>query len=188
MSKTLSNNKQKYIYVKFEESDMEYIYQTDLNCKIGNIVEAPTLNYVIMKKAIVTKIKHLSDNELPIDKSRILRISKIFSKKDEEGVFDNISYIKKYIEAKYSKIWHHDSENDWVKCWKSNFGGHISYEYDGIFEVCFGELYDDNFFISYTITDKENFNIKLKFAETILSKLYYKIITKEEFSELFSKI
>ncbi len=180
--------KENYIFVHFENNSMEYIYKSNLNLKPGNIVEAPTLNYVIKQNAIVTEVVELADFELPIEKTKILTITKFISEKDENGVFDKIGYIKNLIDKKYLKEWKLHYEDYWLKCWKSTFGYTISYEQDGVLEVFYFDKKTEFVFRKYTITDQDNLDIKLAFVKTITSQLFYKLITKDDFITKLEKL
>jgi len=183
-----NDKKEKYVFVNFKDSKMNYIYKTDLNLKTGNIVEAPTLNYVMKGTAIVKVVIKLADWELPIEKNRILKISNILSQEDENGIFDKVNFMLKRIDKNLLKELKKDYENDWVVCWKSNFGYTLSHEQDGVFEVFYFDDKTEDVFEEYTITSKQNFDIKLSFAQTIVSQYFHNTISEETFKELFEKI
>ena len=164
-----------------------YIYKCNDNIKIGNVVEAPTLKYVLKETAIVKEIIELADWELPIEKSRILTLSKVILQEDD-GKFCKKKFMAKNIDKNLLKEWKFNYENDWVICWKSNFGYTISHEQNGVFEVFYYNEKTEDEFIEYTITSKENLEIKLAYAQTIVSQYYHKIISYETFKEMFDKI
>ena len=92
--------KEKYAYVNFCGSKYPYIYKCCVDLKVGYIVEAPTCNYTMKGEAVVVKIKKHVDKDLPIEKNRILTITKIISNKDYDFKYDCLGFIKNYIKNK----------------------------------------------------------------------------------------
>ena len=183
--------KEKYVYVKFPKNNYEYIYKTDLNLDIGNVVEVPTANYTDASEAIVTKIVELSDNELPIGKNKILKVTKLISKKDEHGNFDVYNFIKHYPKYEFLEEWKLEFQDDWTTIWKSSFNYKISYEKDGVLEVFnlpnMLENWED-YFEDYVITSPINLKQKIAYVQTITSELHRKIIDLKTFQELLDKL
>lgn len=87
--------KERYALVKFRPYSMEYTYKCDKTVKRGNIVLVPTAGYPEPQEVIVSKIKYLEDNELPVSKDRIKTVLSIVSKKDKDGKF-NENLNKRY--------------------------------------------------------------------------------------------
>ena len=180
--------KEKYIKVIFQENGFPFIYKCDINVNIGAIVSAPTLNYTIYNEALVVKKVKLTDDELPIEKNKILTITKIISTQDNEFKFNKLKFLKNKIIEPYTELWKEDYKNSWIKTFISNFNGVISYEKDGVLTCEYKNAYLDNAFIEYTITSHKNFKTKLKYVETIFTQLDYNEISKDEFISLLNKI
>ena len=180
--------KEKYAYVNFLNSKYPYIYKCGIDLKVGNIVEAPTYNYAIKEDAVVVKVKNLAVKDLPIEKSKILTITKILPRKEYLLKHDNIFFMREYIKNKKTQKWKFDYESDWVKVWKSSYGGEISHEKDCVFTASLGDIMADDYFQEYTITSHKDFKVKLKYAKILLDELYYKKIDEKEFRKLFSRL
>ncbi len=180
--------KEKYAFVQYKDSFSSklWIYKCDDSFSIGDIVEAPICNYAYNNIAIIKKIKFLTDKHLPIKKNKILTISIKLDKQKYEKYFHPLKYMKNYINEEFLKDWKFESKNNWVRFCESTFGGQISYEKDGVLNCSLYNYCDENYFEEYTITSHKNLNIKLKFLQTALSELYYKIIDEEEFIELLN--
>ena len=96
--------------------------------------------------------------------------------------------MKNYINENHLKEWEFSGKNSWAKIYTSSFKGQIIYEKDGVLTCSLNNCMDNDFFEEYTITSPKHFNIKLKFLQTALYQLFYKIITEEEFMELLNII
>lgn len=174
-----------YLYVQFKDNCTQYIYKANGTFDIDDIVEAPTCLGAIKNVAIVKRIRKLADDKLPIAKETILTITKKLDKKEYEKDFHPLQFMKNHMRRDYLKEWKFATENSWVKVYRSNFKGQISYEQDGVLTCSIGNCMDDDFFEQYTITSPQNFDIKFNYVATILSSLYYKTITEQQFEELF---
>ena len=75
-----------------------------------------------------------------------------------------------------------------MEVYKSSFGGQINYERDGVLTCSIVDCIDGDFFERYTITSDKNFEEKLKYIQTLVSSLYYKIITEQEFEEMLNVV
>ena len=180
--------KERYAFVKYKDnySSILWIYKCDDSFSVGDIVEAPVFDYTYNNIAIIKKIKYLSDQQLPIDKDKILTISNKLNKLEYDKYFHPLEFMKNYIKYEYLKEWSFSEKNNWVKFYNSTYGGQISYEKDGVLTCSLGNCMDDNFFEEYTITSRKNLKIKIKFLETALSELYYNQINETQFKELLS--
>ena len=179
--------KERYAFVKYKDSSSKlWIYKSDDRFSVNDIVEAPTFDYSYNNIAIIKKIKYLSDKQLPIEKDRILTISNKLNKRDYDKYFHPLKFMKAYINEVCLKKWSFSEKNSWVKFYNSTFSGQISYEKDGVLICSLGNCMNDNFFEEYTITSRKNLQIKLKFLQTALYNLYYKLIDEEEFKELLN--
>ena len=180
--------KERYAFVKYKDnySSILWIYKCDDSFSVGDIVKAPICNYAYSNIAIIKKIKYLSDQQLPIDKNQILTISNKLNKLEYDKYFHPLNFMKNYINCEYLKEWSFSEKNNWVAFFYSTHGGQISYEKDGVLTCSLGNCMDDDFFEEYTITSRKNLKIKIKFLETSLSELYYKIINEAQFKELLS--
>lgn len=181
-------SKEKYVFVKFPKSNYEYIYKTDIDLEVGNIVEAPTGNYTDASEAIVTKVENLSEKELPIAKQRILKITKLISKMDERGNFDVFNFIVHYPKFEFLEEWKLEMKDDWVTVWGSSFNYKISYEKDGVLEVFYIPQNFEYYFGRNTITSPKHLKQKIAYVQTITSQFYHKIIDLKTFDELFDKL
>lgn len=186
--KNKNNNKERYAFVNFLNSDYKYIYKCDKNIRVGDVVEAPTNNYAFKNPAIVREVKKLAEWQLPIAKTRILKINRIISWQDIDGIFDNSKYIKKHIDWRFLKEWKENGQNDWMTSWKSDFGYTLSYEQDGVFEVFYFNEKTEDVFEYYTITSKKDFDMKVSYAQTIISQYYHQIISEEAFKTMFERV
>lgn len=175
-----------YLYVQYKDSLSQWIYKCDGTFYVGDIVEAPTFKGAIINVGIVKSVVRLSDEELPIEKDKILTITKKLDKKQYEKDFYPLEFMKNYIKINYLKEWKFAGENDWAKFYESSFGGEISYEQDGVLICSLGYFRDKDYFQEYTITTTRHFDLKIKYIQTALSKLYYKQITEQEFIELLN--
>lgn len=180
--------KNKYAYVIFEEAGAKYIYRNNVNCQKGNIVKVPTNNGLFFHEVFVVETVELEDFDLPIYKRDILRIEEIISEKDETFKFDSLGYIKSKIDHILIKEWEFSYQTDWIKVYKSSFGGEISYENDGVLSYSFGDMLAKDYFISYTITTPKNLDIKIYFVETLVSKLFRNQISLEEFNTMIARV
>ncbi len=178
--------KETYLYVQFKDSSAEWIYKSKGTFHVGDIVEAPVFKGAIVNIAIIKKIVKLQDNELPIEKERILTIAKKLNKKTYEKDFHPLKFMKKHIKNNYLKEWEFASEDDWIKVYRSSFDGQISYEKDGVLICSLGDILNQNYFQEYTITDTQNFDLKIQYLQSSLTELYYKNITEQEFIELLN--
>ena len=179
--------KERYAFVKYKDSSSKlWIYKCDDRFSVNDIVEAPTFDYSYNNIAIIKKIKYLSDKQLPNEKDRILTISNKLNKRDYDKYFHPFKFMKTYINEVCLKKWSFSEKNSWVEFYNSTFGGQISYEKDGVLICSLGNCMNDDFFEDYTITSRKNLQIKLKFLQTALYNLYYKLIDEEEFKELFN--
>lgn len=177
-----------YLYVQYKDSLSQWIYKCDGTFYVGDIVEAPTFKGAIINVGIVKSVVRLKDEELPIEKEKILTITKKLDKKQYEKDFHPLEFMKKRIRRDYLKEWKFHSKNSWVEVYKSSFGGQISYEQDGVLTCSIGDCMDEDFFERYTITSDKNFEEKLKYIQTLVSSLYYKIITEKEFEEMLNAV
>lgn len=177
-----------YLYVQFKDSLSQWIYKCDGTFYVGDIVEAPTFKGALINVAIVKRIVRLADNELPIEKEKILTITRKLNKKEYEKDFHPIEFMKKYIRKDYLKEWKFAGENDWAKFYESSFGGEISYEQDGVLICSLGDCMDKDYFQEYTIMSTKHFDLKIKYLQTALSLLFYKKITEREFVELLNVV
>ena len=177
-----------YLYVQFKDSLSQWIYKCDGTFYVGDIVEAPTFKGAIINIAIVKRVVRLRDDGLPIEKDRILTITKKLDKKKYEKDFHPLEFMKKHIRRDYLKEWKFHSKNSWVEVYTSSFGGYIGYEQDGVLTCSIGNCMDEDFFERYTITSDKNFEEKLKYIQTLVSSLYYKIITEQEFEEMLNVV
>ena len=177
-----------YLYVQYKDSLSQWIYKCDGTFYVGDIVEAPTFKGALVNVAIVKRVVKLSDDELPIEKDKILTITKKLDKKQYEKDFHPLEFMKKYIRKDYLKEWKFASENDWVKFYEASFGGEISYEQDGVLICSLGDYMDKDYFQEYTITNTRNFDLKIKYLQTALTELYYKKTTEQEFIELLNVV
>ena len=184
----MKETKEKYVYVNFQNSKRKFIYKTDLDLKIGNIVEAPILNYAMFNNAIVVKIVKLKDSQLPIEKQRILQITKLVAEMDKNGDFDKLKFIKQHIKREFLKEWKLFSKDNYVKIWKSTFDYNISYEKDATLEVYYIAPNFEDSFEEYTITSKKHLKQKIAYVQTITSEFYNKIIDLKTFKELLDKL
>ena len=178
--------KERYAFVQYKDnySSILWIYKCDENFSVNDIVEAPVCDYAYNNIAIIKKIKYLSDQQLPIDKNQILTISNKLNKLEYDKYFHPLNFMKNYIKCEHLKEWSFSEKNNWVEFYNSTFGGQISYENDRVLTCSLGNCMDDDFFEEYTITSRKNLKLKIKFLETALSELYYKIINEAQFKEL----
>ena len=181
-------NKERYAYIKFKNNSHLYIYKCGSDFKIGDVVEAPTCNYMLKDVGLIVKIKKLELKALPIEYDRILTITNKLDKKENEKFFYPMRFIKKRINRNMLKEWRGFYKNCWLKSYHSNFGGCVTYEKDGVLTVSYNKVTDENYFEEYTLTSIKNYKTKVKFMKTILSELFYSRITKDEFYELMSMI
>ena len=123
-----------------------------------------------------------------IEKEKILTITKKLDKKLYEKDFYPLEFMQKYIRRDYLKKWKFAGENDWAKFYESSFNGEISYEQDGILICSLSDYRDKDYFQEYTITNTRNFDLKIKYLQTVVTELYYKKITEQEFSELLNVV
>lgn len=177
-----------YLYVQYKDSLSQWIYKCDGTFYVGDIVEAPTFKGAIINVGIVKRIVRLKDEELTIEKEKILTITKKLDKKQYEKDFHPLEFMKKYIRRDYLKEWRFAGENDWAKFYESSFDGEISYEQDGVLICSLGDCRDKNYFQEYTITNTKYFDLKIKYLQTTLTELYYKKITEQEFVELLNVV
>ena len=175
-----------YLYVKFKDGLSQWIYKCDGTFYVDDIVEAPTFKGAIINIAIVKSVVRLRDDELPIEKDRILTITKKLDKNKYEKDFHPLEFMKKRIRIDYLKEWKFAGENEWAKFYESSFGGEISYEQDGVLICSLGDCRNKDYFQEYTITGTKNFDLKIKYLQTALTELYYKNITEQEFIELLN--
>lgn len=181
--------KETYAFIQYKDSSSKlWIYKCGESFYVGDIVEAPVFNYAYSNIAIIKKIKYLSDKKLPIEKEKILTITNKLDKKKYDKYFHPFEYMKNYINENHLKEWKFSGKNSWVKFYTSSFKGQISYEKDGVLTCSLNNCMDNDFFEEYTITSPKHFNTKLKFLQTALSELYYKIISEKEFVELLNII
>ena len=173
-----------YLYVQYKDSLSQWIYKCDGTFYVGDIVEAPTFKGTIINVGIVKSVVRLKDDELPIAKEKILTITKKLDKKLYEKDFHPLEFMKKRIRKDYLKEWRFAGENEWAKFYESSFDGEISYEQDGVLICSIGDCMDKNYFQEDTITNTKHFDLKIKYLQTILTELYYKKITEQEFVEL----
>ena len=171
-----------YLYVQYKDSLSQWIYQCDGTFYVGDVVEAPTFKGAIINVGIVKSIVRLTDDELPIEKDKILTITKKLDKKQYEKDFHPLEFMKKRVRKDYLKEWKFDSKNSWVEVYKSSFGGQISYEQDGVLICSLGDYMDKDYFQEYTITNTRNFDLKIKYLQTVLTELYYKKNQKTDFN------
>lgn len=181
--------KERYAYVKYKDSSSKlWIYKCDESFSVNDIVEAPVFDYTYNNIAIIKKIKYLTDKHLPIEKDKILTISNKLDKLKYDKYFHPIKFMKNHINENCLKEWAFSSKNSWVKFYTSSFKGKISYEKDGVLTCSLNNCIDNDYFEEYTITNPKHFNTKLKFLQTALYQLFYKVITEEEFMELLNII
>ena len=173
-----------YLYVQYKDSLSQWIYKCDGTFYVGDIVEAPTFKGAIINVGIVKRVVRLKDDELPIEKDRILTITKKLDKKLYEKDFNPLEFMKKRIRRDYLKEWEFAGENDWAKFYDSSFGGEISYEQDGVLICSLGDCRNRDYFQEDTITTIKHFDLKIKYLQTTLTELYYKKITEQEFTDL----
>lgn len=101
--------KERYALVKFRPYGYEYTYKCDKSVKKGNIVLVPGSGDDERNEVIVSKIKYLCDDELPVSKDRIKSVSSIVSEKDDQNQFyENLD--ERYAFKQDDKI-----EKYWVK-------------------------------------------------------------------------
>ena len=165
-----------------------YVYKSEGLFNVGDVVEAPTNNYETNDVGIVKKVKFLSRNKLPVEYERVLKITKKLNTSEYVKDFFPIRYMKERINESLIKEWQFAYKNNWVKVYTSEFEGCVSYEKDGVFTGSLYKCTDENFFEEYTLTNRKNFKIKLKYFQTILSELYYRKITQSEFLDLLDVI
>ena len=160
--------------MQFKDSLSQWIYKCDGTFYVDDIVEAPTFKGAIINIAIVKSVVRLRDDELPIEKNRILTITTKLDNKKYEKDFHPLEFMKKHIRRDYLKEWKFAGENDWAKFYESSFGGEISYGQDGVLICSLGDCRDKDYFQEYTITGTKNFDLKIKYLQTALTELYYK--------------
>lgn len=177
-----------YMFVQFKDSSLQWIYKCKGTFCVDDIIEAPILNGVMTNVAVVKSIVGLTDDELPIEKERILTITKKLDKKQYEKDFHPLEFMEKYIRKDYLKEWYFSYKNDWVEVYESSFGGQISYEQDGVLICSLGDIMNEDYFQEYTITGSKNFDVKIKYLQTALSLLNYNKITREDFKELLNVV
>ena len=177
-----------YLYVQFKDSLSQWIYKCDGTFYVDDIVEAPTFKGAIINIAIVKSVVRLRDDELPIEKNRILTITTKLDKNKYEKDFHPLEFMKKHIRRDYLKEWKFAGENDWVRFYESLFGGEISYEQDGVLICSLGDCRSKDYFQEDTITNTKHFDLKIKYLQTILTELYYKKTTEQEFIDLLEVV
>lgn len=77
--------KERYALVKFQSFGFEYTYKCDKNVKRGNVVKVPVEGERELKEVIVSKIKYLTEDELPVPKERIKTVDSVVSEKDVDN-------------------------------------------------------------------------------------------------------
>ena len=180
--------KEKYAYVAFSKNGFKYIYKCGPNIKVGNVVNAPTLNYSMSSEAVVTRIVKLDDDHLPIEKNKILTLTEVLDKKYVDPKIKDLRFMKRMIIRKYLREWEKGFKNDWVIVYRSNYGASISYEKDGVLEVYYGDIESEEWFFEYTITTTENLKTKLNYVKTITHQLFYKEIDEQTFLKYLDKV
>lgn len=101
--------KKRYALVKFRPYTYEYTYSCDKSVKKGNIVLVPVSGYNELQKVIVSKIRYLEDDELPVSIGEIKAVSRIVSRTDVNNEFyENLDEL--YAFEKDEKV-----EKTWVK-------------------------------------------------------------------------
>lgn len=179
--------KEIYVFVVFNKGGYQYIYRNKANCKVGDVVEAPTCNYAISQKALVTKSVKLADCQLPIDKDKILDITKILQE-DSFLTFDSNKSLKNKIDKNLIKEWRLINKTSWYKFYATKNNCKICLEKDGVLTCSIGDAFDDNYIEEYTIIKTKKYNFKLKYVKTLVSQLYYNMIDKKTFGELLQKV
>lgn len=126
--------KERYALVKFAPYTCEYTFKCDKNVKKGNIVRVLVHGYKKPQEVIVSKIKYLSDDELPVSKDRIKSVLSVVCEKDENNRFyENLD--EKYAFKKDTNV---------EKLWKKEKRR----------EVYCDDL--DDMMYKYTLTSKKN--------------------------------
>jgi len=179
---------QTYAFVRFKNSSREWIYICKEDFYISDIVVVPICDGSCYDIAEIVRIEKLSDDELPIDKQKILSIGDKLNKEEYEKDFYPLTFMRNYINEEYLKEWKLVDENEWCKFYESTFDGQICYEQDWVLTYSLYHYLDENFFEDYTIVNPDNFDITLKFIQTTLTSLHYKKITQEEFFKLIKVV
>jgi len=179
--------KESYVFVVFNKGGYQFLYKNKANCKVGDVVEAPTCNYAISQKALVTKSVKLADSQLPISKDKILDITKILQD-DSFLTFDSIKFLKNKIDKNLIKEWKLINKTSWYKFYTTKNGCKICLEKDGVLTCSIGDVLDDNYIEEYAIINTKKSKFKLKYVKTLVSQLYYNVIDKETFDELLQKV
>lgn len=182
----LDNTNWKYINVIFHENGMSYTYKTNLNCKIGNIVDAPTCNYTLYQQAMIVDIIKNRKWKPKVPEDKILVVSKIIAEEDLTGHFNRIGFIKRNTDQELIKEWRLDEKGEYGENYISTFGMEIFFEFGDDYIECYieGEEIKDDDYEIYNVDPKIDLETQVKYLETILSKLHYNIITKKEFEKL----
>lgn len=106
--------KERYALVKFAPYTYEYTYKCDKNVKKGNIVRVPVAGYKKLQEVIVSKIKYLSDDELPVAKDKIKTVASVASEKDDDNRFyENLD--EKYAfekDVNVEKLWKKEKKSE----------------------------------------------------------------------------
>lgn len=83
-----------YLYVQYKDCLSQWIYKCDGTFYVGDIVEAPTFKGAIINVGIVKRVVRLRDDELPVEKDKILTITKKLNKKEYEKDFHPLEFMK----------------------------------------------------------------------------------------------
>ncbi len=101
--------KKRYALVKFRPYTYEYTYSCDKSVKKGNIVLVPVSGYNELQKVIVSKIRYLEDDKLPVSIEKIKTVSRVVSQTDiKKEFYENLDEL--YAFEKDEK-----AEKNWIK-------------------------------------------------------------------------
>lgn len=103
-----------------------------------------------------------------------------------ESKFEVLKFMQQNTDNDLLKEWKFALKDDWVTVYRSEFGGQVSYENDGVLTLSFNKFMDEDYFEDARNTSCEDLMIKLRYVLTVLSKFYYNKIDEQEYIELVS--
>lgn len=166
------NIKEKYAFVNFKYSKIPYIYKCgDLHCKVGNVVEVPVEYSNCTQKAIVKKIKNLSDEQLNFPKEKIKTIHRVLSPIEKKLLLNKKFKMKSLTNKEYVKLWT-EKETDYLRTFTCEYTSFTYFFEDGLILFSVREdLGDDDTFAS-----PHEYKYKINLMKSLLVSFYKKEI------------